>query len=324
MQSLDRLKVALRDAFSAALSAVPLKALEGIRRAYFDSAEGSLRRGLTRPVLRVMRYRAVDRGIAEFAIPDAPGIRLANTNSIIVRRAFWLGKYSYEGKEIDLWQRLCEKATGIVEIGANIGFYTVFGAKSAPSVPYLAVEPHPVSAAVLRHNVEINGLSNVTVLEAAVVGRMSAESLQLLTPAADEDEAPTGAFVANRSEVVNWEARASTRVEAVDAAAVLRGADVVKIDAEGMELELLEAVEERFLAATPNLLFEALPGAHALRRFVVGLMEQSGYRAFLPLPDNLIEFAPAEIAAGEPALSYGVRDVLLSAHPERFDLGPPR
>ena len=68
----------------------------------------------------------------------------------------------------------------VVDIGANIGYYTLlFSELTGPGGKVLAFEPHPANCALLRKNVEANGLANVEVFERAASNRSGKARLYL-------------------------------------------------------------------------------------------------------------------------------------------------
>jgi FkbM family methyltransferase len=56
----------------------------------------------------------------------------------------------------------------VLDIGATIGWYSCIFARAMPNIKVLAFEPDPVSHDLLRKNVDLNGLHNVTPVQAAV------------------------------------------------------------------------------------------------------------------------------------------------------------
>ncbi len=57
----------------------------------------------------------------------------------------------------------------VLDVGANIGYYTLLLSRLVgPSGEVLAVEPHPENFRLLCHNLWLNGVENVRVLQAAV------------------------------------------------------------------------------------------------------------------------------------------------------------
>lgn len=58
----------------------------------------------------------------------------------------------------------------VVDVGANIGMFVVFVKRMRPAAEVLAFEPAPQSAELLRRNIELHGLDNVTVRPVALGG----------------------------------------------------------------------------------------------------------------------------------------------------------
>src|SRR3712207_7346831 len=48
------------------------------------------------------------------------------------------------------WRKLCRASERVLELGANVGYFSVQGALAAPQARYTAVEPHPFSVDVCR------------------------------------------------------------------------------------------------------------------------------------------------------------------------------
>jgi FkbM family methyltransferase len=122
------------------------------------------------------------------------------------------------------------------DVGANIGTVTLPVAL-AGAVECLAFEPEPTNAARLGENVELNGLVNVTVLEAAAwsatgeLGLRGGGPVGSGTAAVAEEEAAGAVRVA------------ATTIDEVTARG--RSApDLLKVDAEGAELEVLRGAAE--------------------------------------------------------------------------------
>ena len=66
-------------------------------------------------------------------------------------------------------RRLISTGSIAIDVGANIGYHTAVLARLAKSV--LAVEANPVTAALLRGTVALNGFRNVSVIEQAAMDR---------------------------------------------------------------------------------------------------------------------------------------------------------
>ncbi|MGA1224552.1 MAG: FkbM family methyltransferase [Phycisphaerales bacterium] len=73
---------------------------------------------------------------------------------------------------LELWRRACRPGTLVIDVGANIGAYTLVAATAVGrSGSVLAVEPRPDLAASLRTAIEHSGLEHVSVVEAAALER---------------------------------------------------------------------------------------------------------------------------------------------------------
>ncbi len=126
----------------------------------------------------------------------------------------------------------------VVDIGANIGVFTVLAAKLAgPTGRVVAIEPHPETARYLRHNVALNGLTNVTVRQVAVAGTAGVMSLH----AGDKP-----LFASLLAEVNGHRVRGKSEDVAVMTVAELlaeegvRHVDFMKIDCEGSEYSIFD------------------------------------------------------------------------------------
>ena len=139
-----------------------------------------------------------------------------------------------------IWEDLCRRADRIVELGANVGYYTIAGGAAASGI-YVAYEPHPRSCAALRTNLELNGLDRVQVVEAAAVPDSATSSVELVCPTGTDGAAPSGAMVKGSALEGDGAGRdtESFMVDAVGCASAIAGADLVKIDVEGLEAQLL-------------------------------------------------------------------------------------
>jgi FkbM family methyltransferase len=79
----------------------------------------------------------------------------------------WLGTYELEKQQA--LERFVRRGMTVYDIGANGGFYTLFFSRLVGDMGRVfAFEPCPYAARFLIDYVQMNGLSNVRVIEAAV------------------------------------------------------------------------------------------------------------------------------------------------------------
>jgi FkbM family methyltransferase len=276
---------------------------------------------ISRMVLRLARLRAIDASVAIFSPKDRPDLKFTNCRSmnyrsIIDQRIYWLG---IEGWDLQCkhWKNCCAQSNRILEIGANIGGLTVIGAKAAPNTPFLAVEPHPVSAKLLRRNLELNCLTNVEVIEKAVVGRTESKSAKLMVRSSDPGDTPTGAYLAaGQRESRDRAVRDMVEVELVEASDLMDQVDLLKVDVEGLEFDILSSVAEIVAHTRPTIFVEVLEKSPKLRSLLLSWRDSYGYRIYIPGRADLQE-VPFNVLEGENfqifQRAHRTRDVILIA-----------
>jgi FkbM family methyltransferase len=192
------------------------------------------------------------------------GWMLVNELDMYVGRSFDLyGEFS-QG-EVDMFDALVQDEHIVVEVGANIGAHTVPLAKRAAAV--LAFEPQRLVFQTLCANVALNGLRNVRTIHAAV----GAQPGMTVIPDLDPDvEQNFGCLPAT-----GHEHGEQTMVAPLDAYYLPR-VDLIKIDVEGMELEVLKGAAGMIERYRPLLYVEddREENREALRAHITGL----GYR----------------------------------------------
>lgn len=187
---------------------------------------------------------------------------------LLLARGRW-----FEG-EIDLWRRLCTPGAVVVDVGASHGLYTVAAARAAGETGrVIAVEPFPTTAWLLRRTVADGPWPQVEVVEAAAssaagrgwIGGASTSELY-----AFGRDRPAGAAV---------EVDATT----VDRLLVDRGLerlDLLKIDAEGHELPVLQGAMRSLESRRPIVFYESRTPSGTQNQAAAFLLKRLGYRLF--------------------------------------------
>ena len=86
----------------------------------------------------------------------------------------------YERFETEVVKKQIKEGDIIVDIGANIGYYTLIMARLAgPKGKVFAFEPDPYNFAILKKNVEINGYKNIILEQKAVSNKTQKTKLYL-------------------------------------------------------------------------------------------------------------------------------------------------
>jgi FkbM family methyltransferase len=144
----------------------------------------------------------------------------------------------------------------VLDIGANIGYYTVQAATLVgPHGRVFAFEPQPSMRQELAANLALNQLSNVTVIPYALSDR--AETVRFCVPTAGNES--MGSLHSNPRFEADCEIEVETRclddvLKSVDCPLV----DLVKLDAEGAELPIVKGAARLFSGPSkPCVVFEA-------------------------------------------------------------------
>jgi FkbM family methyltransferase len=166
--------------------------------------------------------------------------------------------------------RLVRPGSVFFDIGANIGFFTLLGARLVgPSGIVVAFEPHPENSERLRRNIELNLFSNVVVVQQAVSDTSGDRLL-------DSRHAATASIVSSDDA---RRVEGLLRVEATSVDDYVDGRpdltpDVVKIDAEGHEIEIVRGMQTTLERSGPVLICEM----HRRIREFTDAVERAGYR----------------------------------------------
>ncbi len=305
---MEPVKLQVRACVSRILGFLPPGLVMRLRRLHRSSKPGSARRSTYFALLNIVRHRHLD-ARAESVRIDELELSLYNDNSIITKRLFYLGQY--EGKEAHWWKYFCERARDVVEFGANTGVYSIVGARVPGVLRYTAIEPHPRCADVLRRNLRLNHVSNVTVVEAAVVGSEGPSQMELCVPFLDADLTPTGGSLV-LSQYSDRKPRETILVRTVEARPYVENADLIKMDIEGQELSVLEAVQDILATRKPTIFLEVLPDNLRLREYIPELCRLCGYEAYAIAEDGLDQFVGGDVSRTDHYRQYGTRDLILT------------
>jgi FkbM family methyltransferase len=127
----------------------------------------------------------------------------------------------------------------VVDVGAHIGLYTLIAAKKVgPSGKVIAIEPDPDNCNLLKRNIELNRLTNVTILERAAFSSNS--KLKLYLPGKERGFTKLSTIMANRAVTENFLEIDATTLDHLMLMQGITQVNWIKIDVEGAELEVLK------------------------------------------------------------------------------------
>jgi len=268
---------AVREALRRVLGRVVRPALADRVRRELQHGSG-WRRAALMPLVRVLRHTSLE-GRSPFVLLDDPGVRLASVDSSLTQILYWFGEAGYESALLGWWRWLVRDARSVLEVGCNVGIFTVIGRRSNPECRYRAVDANQEACDLVGQNVALNGLGGVDVIHAAVVDTDQPTAV-LAMPVREAPRAPTMAFVTSTAHVA-MPIRTTVEVPAARARSLLQDADLVKLDIEGSEAAFLHDALSGLVANQATLVVELLPGNVELREILASMTEGT-YHAFIP------------------------------------------
>ena len=184
----------------------------------------------------------------------------------------YLQGYVKESTTTELLSAFIKQGMTFVDVGANVGYFTLLAASLGARV--VAYEPTPAVYKRLRENVELNGLQNVSLLNAAV-----AEKAGTLTFHQSPDD-PEANSIFGEGECIEVEAVA---LDEDLSRRSIQHVDLLKIDAEGAEpLVLAGAAKLMRSERPPVMVIEVNPyclrNAGSSVEALLELIKASGYR----------------------------------------------
>jgi FkbM family methyltransferase len=211
------------------------------------------------PGLRLPLYRSISWPLAikygaEAQVPVVGGSRMVvRTDDMIGRVLALSGKW--EPNVTAALQNALAPGDVFLDIGAHIGYYAVVAAQLVgPRGHVYAFEPSPSSYGLLRRNIELNRLSNVTAFGVAV-GATTGRGTLYEGPRQNSGLATLNPVFAAKREAPKEVAVDIRPVTSLVPQAELERVRAVKIDVEWQELEVLQSLESLLELKLPLAVF---------------------------------------------------------------------
>jgi len=131
----------------------------------------------------------------------------------------------------------------IVDLGANEGYYTLKLKQNNPKCKVIAVEPNPLAFEVLEKNAKSNKLSDVILVNKAICsknGEMALEIVEQVSAIGGKDLGIMNRPWLKKEMIKKVKAECITLTKLFNEYNIEK-ADILKIDVEGMELEILKS-----------------------------------------------------------------------------------
>lgn len=176
----------------------------------------------------------------------------------------------YEKGILEKWTPYLKESKGILDIGANLGNHTLYWATEMPQCKIYSFEPYLPTFTLLKENIELNNLENVTAYNKGVGKKKTFAHVTHV------DEKNMGATT------LEYSADDSDGIEIIDIDSLVREneiegiIDFVKIDTEGFEVDVLRGMESVLHLMHPDIWVEV--GADTCIE-VLDILERLGYCA---------------------------------------------
>ena len=160
----------------------------------------------------------------------------------------------FEPQSMKLWCRMARTATGIVDIGAHVGTYSLAAAALRNDINIHAFEPNPYAFSRLRMHKTINNFDNIVEYTVAVSDTtklskfrwVKKKSLQISSGGTlmKRDDAGTESTIVQ-----------TTALDGTGIASILGDRPLLKIDVEGAEAQTFRGIQE-IIALKPDIILE--------------------------------------------------------------------
>lgn len=194
----------------------------------------------------------------------------------------------YPYGELGFWRKNLKPGQTVIDIGANIGYFTLYTARLVGSQGrVIAIEPGPMSYAILTKNVAVNGYKHVKI-ENVAVADYNGKATFMICRTGETDNKLDAVVDKNSKEI-----RDPVEVNVIRLDDYIQNkfpVDFIKIDVQGAEYLALQGMKETLMANPQiQLLMEyspiALESVGVVPSEFLALIRSMGFRIFV-LPEN--------------------------------------
>jgi FkbM family methyltransferase len=179
------------------------------------------------------------------------GIIYLNKKDAVISGALMFGVY--ENNEINSWRNKIKDSSVVLDIGGNIGIYTLTASAKAKRGKVICFEPEQDNISLLKKSIKENNMTNITLVEKCV-GDVSGSAVLGIS------KYNKGKHSLLQSEIgENIQNVQITTIDEEVEKLGLERVDYIKIDVEGWEAKVLKGMEKTINQFHPEILFEFAP-----------------------------------------------------------------
>lgn len=202
----------------------------------------------------VERMSSIVRGNIIFEVKEFGGVFSINPRSHLLHRILQTGHY--EPHISRLFLAYIQPQDDVLDVGANIGFFTVGGAKKLTTGRLLAAEPTTEAFDRLSENVVRNGVTDKVILFKGMIGSARGQAQIHFVPGIEEySSINTPEHFATKDSAIKTETVPVERIDDLVEMYGLRPA-VLKVDVEGAEFSVFSGAQHTLSTYRPIVVSE--------------------------------------------------------------------
>ena len=176
-----------------------------------------------------------------------------NPSEHIQQQLFWYGYYE---KELgDLIKKILKPGDVFLDIGANIGYFSLLAAKHEPTAKIISFEPVSSVFKILEENISRNAAKNVKAVNAAASDKNGRREIYLSV----EDNIGMSSFQKPENYSGKTEDVKVITIDEWFRSSGLAKVDKIKLDVEGSELAAVKGMQEILQNFKPSVIVEINP-----------------------------------------------------------------
>ncbi|HET9056931.1 MAG TPA: FkbM family methyltransferase [Chitinophagaceae bacterium] len=216
----------------------------------------------------------------------------------IQRQLFWYGYY--EKSLSSIWEKLINKNDTIIDIGANIGYFSILAANKATLGKTYCFEPISFHFSQLQKNISLNGLTNIYPYPQAISDKTENTVIFISNP----DNSGMSSLSMPENFSGKSEKTATITIDKFISDHQILNVNLIKIDVEGAELKVIQGMLETLNKCKPLVIIEVIE--KYLNRFnntspeLFNLLYDYGYNSY-----EIKDFSTLQ-QINEPIDSYAI------------------
>lgn len=232
------------------------------------------------PVLNAITKMGLTKNVKKESSFDS-GTRInLDLEDWIQKQIYFFGHYEVEKAETLFWKSLIKDNDIILDIGANIGYYSLMASKRIKSGKIYAFEPVKQTYAKLIKNIELNNFQNIVPVNKAVSNKEDIIEIYV----ADNKNTGTSSITNHAHFSGEKQPVVAIPIDSFVRENKIPKVDIIKIDVEGAESLVIEGMQETLIKFNPYILIELiderLKAAGSSLILIYDFLEKLGYSPF--------------------------------------------